>query len=99
MTDWEAYREYRCRHCQENCINRIGVSQTEARECRTCHSVPTLEDTSTTSEDPQRMAPSHGGRREDPQRTARRRRANLDAVRSGAGRADVESQSVDIWSF
>ena len=50
MTHWESYREYQCRICQEHCINRFDESVTKARECRSCHSVPTLEDAPDTSE-------------------------------------------------
>ncbi len=99
MTYWEAFRHYRCSVCRENCINRYDESATKAGECRSCHSVPALDDNPTDSEDPQRMAPSHGGRSEDPQRTARRRRANLDAVRSRGGGADDESQQADPLAF
>ncbi|ELZ23631.1 hypothetical protein C475_15208 [Halosimplex carlsbadense 2-9-1] len=98
MTDWEAYRQYQCHLCKDNCINRIGDQVTEARECRTCYQVTGPDDPPTTSKDPQRAAPSHGGPSEDPQRTARRRRANLDAVRSRGGLDDdwltVDSDSL-----
>ncbi|QSG05926.1 hypothetical protein [Halapricum desulfuricans] len=35
-TDWDQYVRYFCRHCAEECINRIDEERTLTKECKSC---------------------------------------------------------------
>ena len=43
MTDWESYRSYQCKECNEYCINKLGESWTNNDLCRSCN-ITALED-------------------------------------------------------
>lgn len=36
MTDFTQYVRYSCRHCGDECINRLDEDPTRTKECRDC---------------------------------------------------------------
>ena len=43
-TDWDAQTAYRCTVCADDCINHEDTPEAQARQCRTCWTLPALED-------------------------------------------------------
>ena len=41
--DWTQYTAYRCIHCDEPVVNKVGSEYARARECRDCFGIPTLD--------------------------------------------------------
>lgn len=40
--NWSQHVRYRCRHCQDECINHEDDEVTDAQECRSCFELPDL---------------------------------------------------------
>jgi hypothetical protein len=42
MVEWSEYVRYRCRYCQDECINHADAAVTADQICRPCNCVPDL---------------------------------------------------------
>lgn len=64
MTEWEHLVRYFCHVCSEVCINHRDSDPAQATECRSCYSIPDLDQADPLDEE-----------RDAPARPARARRA------------------------
>lgn len=42
QTDWTQYVQYFCRHCAEDCINRLDEERTRTKQCWSCFIDPSI---------------------------------------------------------
>ncbi len=62
MTEWSAYRHYKCVNCTTPCINELGTSFVDLQLCRSCFSdLPETVSVAAASERASGGTPSHGG--------------------------------------